>query len=690
MAEPVTVSALALQEPEPAPQSSSPDDSGAQEAGGRLLVNGGTVIVSADPDASARDASIATKTETPLIETPRSVTVVDRATLDDLGAIDVSQAHDFTTGVIPLDDRGPGVIRGFPVDFYDLRRDGLRTYGWSVREPVALDRIQYLRGPASVLYGDGSPGGLVNLVLKKPLPVGRYGFTASGGGLGFGRVTGDATGPLDDERRVRYRVIGAAEWLDNGIDNDEQRLTVMPMLALDVGTRSTLSIDTEIYDQRGRNYRHAVPATADTQHGDFTHLPWNLSPASPDDGWTGRNVAPGVRYDVAVGTRWSVHAAARYTAIDGDLDIQALAGISADGHTLERYHYREDSTWRESQSDVFVSGTARTGSVRHRLVTGLEYGYSTTDTRVGIGAAPPLDVDDPMYGPHPPEPELSTIRFDVTRIGWYALDQISLHPRLIVAPSIRWSRVGVDDHAIASADARLSPGLGVVVLPRPWWSVYATFARGFEPPAAGQYLETGDPLAPADNDAFEAGAKIDVPRTGLTATVAFYRIHRTNLPEADPRGFYRQIGAGVSHGGEVEVGGRVVRGLRLSAGLAWNRTEITEDSAGFEGRELPNAPRHKVNALARYRFPDGPLRRLTVTAGVTHVGDRFVARNNLIVAPSYTRVDLASFAEVAGPRLAIGVVAENVANTRYVTSGAGAVLFAGRLRRVALQLTSAF
>src|SRR5262245_23922053 len=269
------------------PNSASPQPPGVQEVGGRLVASGETVIVKGNADDPVRDSSIATKIETPLIETPRSVSVIDRQTLDDLSVINITQAHDYTVGMTPQDERGPGFSRGFPVDFYDLRRDGLRTYSWSVREPAALDRIQYLRGPASVLYGDGSPGGLVNLVLKKPMPVRGYEFGGSVGGSGFGRLGADATGPLNERRTIRYRVIASGEWLANGFDNDERRFTLFPSLAIDVGSRSTLSFDTEIYRQRGRNYRHAAPATADAQRGDFSQYPWDLSIASPDDGWSG-------------------------------------------------------------------------------------------------------------------------------------------------------------------------------------------------------------------------------------------------------------------------------------------------------------------------------------------------------------------------------------------------------------------
>lgn len=103
------------------------------------------------------------------------------------------------------------------------------------------------------------------------------------------------TGPLTASRRARYRVIGAAEWLENGFDNDERRLSFLPMAALDVSDRVTIYVDGQVYYQRGRNYWHLVPSTPDTQRGDFSQIPWDLNTASPDDGWSGWNASPGVR-----------------------------------------------------------------------------------------------------------------------------------------------------------------------------------------------------------------------------------------------------------------------------------------------------------------------------------------------------------------------------------------------------------
>ena len=686
----------APQEPAAAPDdpAAAPQGGPVREVGGRLVVSGETVVVTADPDAPPQRSSIATKVDTKLLETPRSISIIDRATLDDMGAINLTEAHDYAVGITLLDERGPAFARGFPVEFYDLRRDGLRTYSWSVRELAAVDRVQYLRGSAAVLYGDGSPGALVNMVLKKPLPAKRFELGASGGSSGFGRLTADLTGPLGAGGGVRYRIVAAAEWLDQGYANDERRLTLLPTLAIDLGERATLTLDTELYDQRGRSYRHAVPATAAAQQGDFSGFPWDLNVNSPDYGWTGSNLSPGLRLDVELDERSSLHVAGRYTKIDGDIDGQGLAALAPDGRTAIRFQYHEVSTWDEYQSDAFATTAFRTGGLDHRLVVGVEGGLSTADSQIGIGGATPLDVFDPVYPPQP-EPTARPTRYDVSRLGAYAVDQLRLGDRLVVVPALRWSWLEIENRVAAagepvSSESVVSPGLGLVFLPRPWLSLYAHYAQGFEPPTPGRYLEDGRALRPSENASLEGGIKADLLGQRLSVTAAAFGIRQTNVPEADTLGFYRQIGEGESRGVELEVVGSPARGLLVRGGYAWTDTEITEDASGFVGRQLPNAPRHKAELWLRYRVGRGPLERLSLAGGVVHVSDRFAARNNLVVVPAYTRLDASLSYEISGSSLTVSVVGQNLSDSRYVTSGTGAVFFAGPPRRLALQLTSRF
>jgi len=397
--------------------------------------------------------------------------------------------------------------------------------------------------------------------------------------------------------------------------------------------------------------------------------------------------------DVGLGQRSSLHVAGRYTRIDGDIDVQALIGLTPDGLTALRYHYREISTWDEYQSDTFGTTTLRTGPVEHRVVGGIEAGLSKTDSQIGVGSAAPLDIHNPVYGPPPSTPTLTPTRFDVTRVGLYATDQMRLSSHVTVVPGIRWSRVDVDDRLktqSTSADSVVSPSVGLVVLPRPWYSLYSTYTQGFEPPTAGQYLENGGAPALSENRSFEAGAKADLLERRLSVTGAGFYIRRTNVPEADPRGFYQQIGEGESDGLELEAVGLIVPGLTARAGYAWTTTEITRDALGSTGRELPNAPRHKASLWMRYRFPPDLVAGLTVAGGVVYEAKRFTNRDNVVVAPAYTRFDATASWDLAGPRLTLGIVAENLTNLRYVRSGAGGVFFVGPPRRVAVQVRSAF
>jgi iron complex outermembrane receptor protein len=668
-----------------------------REVGGRLQVTGETVEVVGDTDKPVASSSLATKIETALVDTPRSVTVLDRKTLDELQPINVSQAHDYVPSFIPQDERGPAFSRGFMVGFYDLRRDGLRTYTWSVRELAAVERVQYLRGPAGILYGDGSPGGLVNLMLKKPLPVRQHELNVAVGELGLRRMTADATGPLGQGRARRYRLVAAAEGLDDGYHNDESRVSVLPMLSFDLGSRATLHLDGEYYDQRGRGYRHTVPATTATQTGDFGAIPWDLNMASPDDHWRGWNASGGLRLDVQLSQDASLHVAARYTRIDGDLDFQALAALLPDGRTAARFLYRERSEWSEYQTDTFATLKTGSGQVQNRFVLGVEAGLSTVDSSIGTAPAPSLDIYDPVYGPRPPEPALSPSGSDLWRLGVYLQDQLRLGSRWSLVPAVRVSRLRLEDRSPAarasaqgpvSDDTPFTPSFGVVFRARPALSLYASYAEGFEPGMPGQYREDGRTLDPVASRSLEAGVKALLLGERLLVGLAGFGIRQSKVPEADVRGFYRQIAAGESRGLEAEIVGSPLRGLVVRAGYAWMHAEITEDTAGFSGNVLPNAPKHKANVWTRYRLP-GRLSRVALAGGVVHVSERFAARNNELRIPSYTRLDSNVLVALKPAHLELALVAENLTNARYVTSGAGS-FFAGPPRRLAATLTARF
>ncbi len=241
------------------------------------MIDGETVEVVADPDALLLDSSIATKTDTPLLETPRSVSAHGSArrstTCKSINLIAGQRLH---ARLVP---RGRARTRFRP----RLPRRLLRP---PPRRPThllpgasgsrwPLDRVQYLRGPAAVLYGDGSPGGLVNLVLKKPLPVPRSTGSVGAGERDTGELTADAHGSGDRERAHRaLPARGGRRRAWTTVSTTASRgWSVLPMLPSILDARTTLHLDGEYYDQHGRGYRHSVPATPETQRGDFAGRP---------------------------------------------------------------------------------------------------------------------------------------------------------------------------------------------------------------------------------------------------------------------------------------------------------------------------------------------------------------------------------------------------------------------------------
>lgn len=671
---------------------------GVVEVGGRLVATGESVTVEAREDYRTMSSSVATKTDTPLLEVPMNVSVTDRAQLDDMAAINIAKSHDYTVGFTSNGESGLADSRGFAVSWYDHRRDGLRTYAFSIREPAAVDRIQYLRGPSAVLYGDGSPGGLVNLVLKKPLPVAYREVTVSTGTLGLRRATFDITGPLNRSTSLVGRAIVAAEGFDAGNDNDEVRLTLLPTVTYSLSPVTSLTFDAEYYYEGGRGYTiQQLPATSTAiATGDLATIPFGFNVASPDDRWHNWSFSPGVRLD----TKWrlaEVHTAFRYTRVLEVADQHWLDGLDEDDRTALRSLGSSRYDWGEYQSDTFVTWPWQTGNVRHQFVAGLEMGLSTTDGYWGSMPSSSIDIYDPVYESRPSDPVETVPYIDQTfRAGAYIQDQLSRGPWHVVG-ALRWSRVSTESEQhwtetplIAEhADHEWSPRVGLVYQPRPDYSLYLSASSAFEPAYPGSLLEDGSPVTPTRSRDFEGGLKANLFNGRATLSSAVFRLDRRDVAEwqADCD-CYRQIGRAESHGVEIELVGQVTRGLSLRPGYAYTRTRVLEDVAGYVGTELQRTPHHKFNLWGAYQLP-GRARRVSVQAGIIRVGTRFVDAANEIEVPAYVRVDAGASLDLTHDWTA-QLAIDNLTNVRYIVGGWDSSWEAGIRRRSSLVLKKRF
>ena len=245
--------------------------------------------------------------------------------------------------------------------------------------------------------------------------------------------------------------------------------------------------------------------------------------ASPEDSWRGWDALGGLRLDARLSDRIELHAAGRYTKIDGDLDFQALVGLAADGRTALRGAYREKSVWNEYQSDSFATLSAKTGAVSHRVVAGLEAGLSKVDSRIGIGGAPPLDIYAPVYGPQAARAGARTDRQrHAARRALRPGSARARRQRFRFVPALRWSRLRLEDRAPAASsrgsgpvthDSAVTPSLGFVFLPRPWLSLYVSGSPRLRAADTGPIpARIGRALAPLRAVDWRPGMKADLLR----------------------------------------------------------------------------------------------------------------------------------------------------------------------------------
>jgi iron complex outermembrane receptor protein len=293
-----------------------------------------------------------TKTDTPLIETPRSVSVITADQIEEQQVTDIRQALRYSAGVV-AEARGADysqpsmIIRGFQ-NFDPLYRDGMKghgrsflTYASTPLDPYGLERVEVLRGPASVLYGQGQPGGLVNTISKRPTDE----FFAEVGGFAgtFDTFGGkfDVGGPLDDEKEFLFRLTGTGRDGDNQVDTlEDSRVFVAPAFTWAPSEDTTLTLLAH-YQRDDTNGAQIVPADAlDNEFGDISTSTLLSEPGF--ERYDTEQFAVGYLFDHRFDDTWQLHHGLRYNDFEVDYRSIYSAGFQADGRTLNRSAFVTD------------------------------------------------------------------------------------------------------------------------------------------------------------------------------------------------------------------------------------------------------------------------------------------------------------------------------------------------------------
>ncbi|MEH1836449.1 MAG: TonB-dependent receptor [Nostoc sp.] len=643
------------------------------------------LVVTGEQDTyRATDGSTATKTDTPLRDIPQSIQVVPKQVLQDQQVTNLGDALRNVPGVsqggqpFSRSILVAPIIRGFN-STTNVLTDGLQNgtyYFSSFFEPAGIEQIEVLKGPASVLYGQGPLGGIVNLITKKPLSEPFYRVEATAGSFNFYRGAVDLSGPLNSSKTVLYRLNVAAQTTESFVDsfNGEQYF-VAPALSWQISDRTKLTLQAQYFKQRLDFGQQGLPLVG-------TVLP-NPNGKIPRDRYYGEDFSQrrlevfqvGYNLEHRFSDNWQLRHAFRGTWAPLRDNFIANLDLASDNRTLDRGYFKGGNNERGFNVDTYLVGKFATGSIQHQLVTGFNYiRYDAEQLPRFFAPATPIDLFNPVYGqPLQGTPtQVAASKFHSNAFGIYIQDQIALFDNLKLLLGGRFDIANQRKNAIfplpASTESKqqevFSPRVGVVYQPIPAISLYASYSQSFVPSQA--FNSDIIPL-PERGRQYEVGIKADLSDR-LSATLAFYDLTRTNVSTDDPNrpGFSIQVGEQQSQGIELNLAGEILPGWNIIAGYAYTDAQITKDNTFAVGNLLNNVPKHSFNVWTTYEIQSGSLKGFGVGAGVFYTGDRQGDLENTFELPGYFRTDAAIFYKRDNLRAAINF--KNLFNVDYFES----------------------
>ncbi|PSB44404.1 TonB-dependent siderophore receptor [Cyanosarcina cf. burmensis CCALA 770] len=645
------------------------------------------IVVTGEQDGYlVPSATTGTRTDTPLRDIPQSIQVVPQQVLRDQQITRLDDALRNVAGATPDFNSGPYVtyrIRGFEALNNNLLRNGQVDAGAGESvELSSVERVEVLKGPASVLFGLGNPGGSINIITKRPLSEPFYGVDATVGSYSFYRGAIDLSGSLNDAKTVSYRLNTAYRNSDSFIDfYNSEHFNISPVVTVAIGERTNLTIEGDYIETKDSGFTPFVPVVGSVLSNPNGKIPRDRNVGEPSDEINASLTRLGYQLEHKFSDRWSLRNTFAYNFRDYS-DKRTLPGsLEADNRTLNRSYrdYEFQSTSYALTTNVV--GKFSTGSIQHQLLFGVDLNsYENETLKFAEATAAPIDIFNPIYGQ--PRGELSSETSNTTitdSLGIYLQDQISPIDSLKVILGGRFDTFDQKSEDFSAdtesslSDSAFSPRFGIVYQPIPAISLYASYISSFTP-ARGTYLFGGsldDPFEPERGRQYEVGVKADL-NDRLSATLALYDLTRTNVLTEDPDNpdFSIQVGEQNSQGIELNLAGEILPGWNIFAGYAYTDARITEDNTYDSGNQLPNTPYHAANLWTTYEIQKGNLQGLGVGFGLFFVGDRAGDLDNTYDIPSYVRTDAAVFYNRDTFRIALNF--RNLFDIEYFENGSSA------------------
>ncbi|KAA1174109.1 TonB-dependent siderophore receptor [Marinobacter salinexigens] len=637
-----------------------------------LCVSGNAVMLpvfaAAEPKPQALEALTVTatrgamKTETPVVETSQTVNVIEREEWEEKGARSVQRAASYTPGVATNQVGASNrydylILRGFSDgSINNTYLDGLRvmndggSYSSFAIDPWFLERMEIVKGPTSVLYGQSSPGGIVALTSKRPEFESGGEIRATLGSNAQRSLAFDVTGSVDNEQRVAYRITGIAAAADAQQDYvKEERRAIAPSLTWDITDQTSLTLLAYLQQDPEGGYHAGLPyeGTATSRNGQT--IDRSFFEGEPGYDEFSRDMSM-VGYDFEHEFSPGLSARQKLRFLESDVSLQQVYAYGwATDTELTRYYSGGEEDLEAITVDNQLEASLFTGDVEHRVLVGLDYQQRENDVVWDYGTIATIDAFDPVYGPVPSVYYVERNLRKQKQTGVYLQDQIALGGwRLNLGGRQDWVEIENTNRDTATVtkldESQFTGRAGLLYLFDNGLAPYVSYSTSFSPSAFTG--ENGELLAPSTGKQIETGLKYQPTGTEDSYTLSLFRINQEDLATKLPQeAFYRAIGEIQSQGVELESKVQLTENLNLQAGYAYTDVTFEKSEDYREGNQASQVPKHQLTLWTGYRFsPDilnGALDGAQAGLGLRHVRDIQADDANTQKVPDYTLVDMA-------------------------------------------------
>ncbi|WP_311222881.1 MULTISPECIES: TonB-dependent siderophore receptor [unclassified Acidovorax] len=626
----------------------------------------------------AKRALSATKTDTPLIETPQAISVITRDQMEAQGALTLRQTTAYTAGMVS--------------NYFDSRQDTFKARGGDVTQyldgmvrfigywndtrpdPYTLERVEFLRGPSSVLYGQGSVGGVLNLTSKRPQAEPLREVQVQVGSHARKQIAADMTGKLTEDGQWLYRLVAVGRDSDTQVNHvRDDRLVIAPSVTWKPSAATSLTLQFTHQKDKSGSLIGFFPWQGTQLPSRYGQIPTSTFISEPGwDRYNSESTTWGYLFSHQIDSTWTMRQNLRrsvgevdyrtlYTsfAANAALGRPARPVFNADERTVLR-----DASWTLGSSrmllvDTQVEGRLRVGDTEHVLLGGIDVQRNNWGQQTWRALAPSIDVYAPVYGNFttPSASALTRVpSVEQRQLGFYAQDQIKWGA-FTTTLGLRHDRAQSDTEgrpAAAGDDKAWTKRLGVTYQMAGGWAPYVGYSESFQPLGGADFYGTA--FKPQRGEQWEAGVKWQPEGRGLSAFAAIYQLQEKNRKTNDPTNPLNslQIGEVKTKGFETEMTASLARNWDWTVGYAYTDAVISRSNAGDQGLPVASVPKHTASSWLMHRFAAEGRGGWTVGAGLRYTGSQW-SGTSAITTPSALITDALAAYDAGSWRLALNV-----------------------------------